>query len=156
MIANTDNVKEKSENYNKEITIAYLILVHRLPKQFKRLFKSIYNPNNYYLIHIDKKTSKDLHKEVTNFINDFENTYILESESIVWWWYSMVNVELNWIKKLLGLWLNWDFFINLSGQDYPVKSQNEIKYFLKENYEFRSSFNTRCFCIACSDFLSFF
>lgn len=136
MIAKTKNISWiKDENLNKEITIAYLILVHRLPKQFKRLFKSIYNPNNYYLIHIDKKASKDLHKEVTNFINDFENTYILESESIVWWWYSMVNVELNWIKKLLELWLNWDFFINLSGQDYPVKSQNDINIFLKENRE---------------------
>lgn len=136
MIAKTKNISGiKDENLNKEITIAYLILVHRLPKQFKRLFKSIYNPNNYYLIHIDKKASKDLHKEVTNFINDFENTYILESESIVWWWYSMVNVELNWIKKLLELWLNWNFFINLSGQDYPVKSQNDINIFLKENRE---------------------
>ncbi|MDD3144492.1 MAG: beta-1,6-N-acetylglucosaminyltransferase [Candidatus Gracilibacteria bacterium] len=136
MIAKTKNISGiKDENLNKEITIAYLILVHRLPKQFKRLFKSIYNPNNYYLIHIDKKASKDLHKEITNFINDFENTYILESESIVWGGYSMVNVELNGIKKLLGLGLNWDFFINLSGQDYPVKSQNDINIFLKENRE---------------------
>lgn len=133
MIVNTDNVNEKNENCRKEINIAYLILVHRLPKQFKRLFKSIYNPNNYYLIHIDKKASKDLHKEVTNFISDFENTFILESESIVWWWYSMVNVELNGIKKLLNLWLNWDFFINLSGQDFPLKTQKEINNFLFEN-----------------------
>lgn len=133
MTVNTDNVNKKSENCRKEITIAYLILVHRLPKQFKRLFKSIYNPNNYYLIHIDKKASKDLHKEVTNFISDFENTYILESESIVWWWYSMVNVELNGIKKLLNLWLNWDFFINLSWQDFPLKTQKEINNFLFEN-----------------------
>ena len=133
MTVNTDNVNKKSENCRNEITIAYLILVHRLPKQFKRLFKSIYNPNNYYLIHIDKKASKDLQKEVTNFISDFENTFILESESIVWWWYSMVNVELNGIKKLLNLWLNWDFFINLSGQDFPLKTQKEINNFLFEN-----------------------
>jgi len=135
MIENTENtneIKVNNEN-NKEINIAYLILVHRLPKQFKRLFKSIYNPNNYYLIHIDKKASKDLHKEVTNFISDFENTFILESESIVWWWYSMVNVELNGIKKLLNLWLNWDFFINLSGQDFPLKTQKEINNFLFQN-----------------------
>jgi len=81
---NTNEIKVNNENCEKEINIAYLILVHRLPKQFKRLFKSIYNPNNYYLIHIDKKAGKDLHKEVTNFLSDFENTYILESESIVW------------------------------------------------------------------------
>jgi len=134
MSVKTENVNEiNNENYEKEITIAYLILVHRLPKQFKRLFKSIYNPNNYYLIHIDKKASKDLHKEIKNFISDFENTFILESESIVWWWYSMVNVELNGIKKLLNLWLNWDFFINLSGQDFPLKTQKEINNFLFEN-----------------------
>lgn len=58
MFIKTDNVNEKSENCEKEITIAYLILIHRLPKQFKRLFKSIYNPHNYYLIHINKKLVK--------------------------------------------------------------------------------------------------
>lgn len=133
MNAKTKNEKETNENGRKEITIAYFILVHRLPKQFKRLFKSIYNPNNYYLIHIDKKASADLHEDVTNFINDFENTFILESESIVWGWYSMVNIELNGIKKLLSLWLNWDFFINLSWQDFPLKNQKEINNFLCEN-----------------------
>ena len=28
--------------------IAYLILVHRYPQQFKRLFKVIYDPRNQY------------------------------------------------------------------------------------------------------------
>ncbi len=34
---------------------AYLILVHRFPQQFMRLFRAIYHPNNYYLIHVDKR-----------------------------------------------------------------------------------------------------
>jgi len=33
---------------------AYLILVHRYPQQFMRLFRAIYHPNNHYLIHLDK------------------------------------------------------------------------------------------------------
>ena len=33
---------------------AYLILVHRYPQQFKRLFRAIYTPANHYLIHVDK------------------------------------------------------------------------------------------------------
>lgn len=45
----------------------------------------------------------------------------------------MVNVELNGIKKLLNLWLNWDFFINLSWQDFPLKTKKEINNFLFEN-----------------------
>ncbi|MDP2090193.1 MAG: beta-1,6-N-acetylglucosaminyltransferase [Candidatus Gracilibacteria bacterium] len=120
-------------NDNNQINIAYLVLVHRLPKQFKRLFKAIYSPNNYYLIHIDKKADKDLHEEIKEFINDFQNTYILESENIVWGGYSMVQVELNGIKKLLEISDKWDYFINLSGQDYPLKSQKEITNYLSKN-----------------------
>ncbi len=38
---------------------AYLILVHRYPQQFMRLFQAIYHPNNYYLIHVDKRGGED-------------------------------------------------------------------------------------------------
>ncbi len=34
---------------------AYLILVHRYPQQFMRLFRAIYTPANHYLIHVDKR-----------------------------------------------------------------------------------------------------
>jgi uncharacterized protein with WD repeat len=79
------NLKKVSEfSLNKEVNIAYLVLVHRFPEQFKTLFKSIYEPNNYYLIHIDKKSDKELHNSIKEFIKDYSNTYILESESIVW------------------------------------------------------------------------
>lgn len=127
-----DNDKIDLTN-NRQINIAYLILVHRLPKQFKRMFKSLYIPNNYYLIHIDKKADQKIHSEIKEFIKDFQNTYILESESIVWWGYSMVQVELNGIKKLLEISAKWDFFINLSGQDFPMKSQKEITNYLSKN-----------------------
>jgi hypothetical protein len=79
------NVKKISEfSLNKEVNIAYLILVHRFPEQFKTLFKSIYEQNNYYLIHIDKNSDISLHEDIKYFIKDYKNTYIMESENIVW------------------------------------------------------------------------
>lgn len=126
-------VEKEVKILDKEISIAYLILVHRLPEQFKILFKSIYDSNNYYLIHIDKKSDISLHQDIQEFIKDYTNTYILESESIVWWGYSMVWVELNGMKKLLEVWADWSFFINLSGQDFPLKSQKSICEFLTQN-----------------------
>ncbi len=45
----------------------------------------------------------------------------------------MVQAELNGMNYLLKLNLNWDFFINLSGQDYPLKSQKIIRDYLTEN-----------------------
>jgi hypothetical protein len=116
-----------------QVTIAYFILVHRFPEQFKRLFKALYHPENHYLIHLDKKTGVGIYEDIEDFLTDFPNTYILESENIVWGGYSIVQAELNGMKYLLKLNLAWDFFINLSGQDYPLKSQKIIREYLTKN-----------------------
>ncbi|HEY0297722.1 MAG TPA: beta-1,6-N-acetylglucosaminyltransferase [Arachidicoccus sp.] len=115
------------------ISIAYFILVHRLPNQFKRLFNAIYEPGNSYLIHIDKKASDELKKEINLFLQPFANAYIMQSENVVWGGYSMVQAELDGMKYLLDKDAEWDYFINLSGQDYPLKSQKIIRQFLTEN-----------------------
>ncbi|MFH2031373.1 MAG: beta-1,6-N-acetylglucosaminyltransferase [Bacteroidota bacterium] len=122
-----------SKNLLNQVTIAYFILVHRFPEQFKRLFKALYHPENYYLIHLDKKAGIGIYDDIEDFLTDFPNTYILESENVVWGGYSMVQVELNGIKYLLNLNIDWDFFINLSGQDFPLKSQKIIREYLTKN-----------------------
>jgi len=50
-----------------QIQIAYFVLAHRFPEQFKRLFKAIYHPENYYLIHLDKKTSLEIYDDIQDF-----------------------------------------------------------------------------------------
>ncbi len=117
----------------KTINIAYLILVHRLPNQFKRLFEAIYEKENHYLIHIDKKAEQELGAEVESFLKDYPNVYILKSENVIWGGYSMVQAELDGMNFLLNIDAKWDYFINLSGQDYPLKSQKIIRKFLTEN-----------------------
>ena len=116
-----------------QIRIAYFILVHRFPEQFKRLFKAIYHPENYYLIHLDKKTSLEIYDDIQDFLANFLNAYMLVSENVVWGGYSMVQAELSGIKYLLDINAEWDFFINLSGQDFPLKSQDFICDFLGKN-----------------------
>jgi hypothetical protein len=113
--------------------IAYFILVHRYPSQFKKLFKAIYDPDNHYLIHVDKRSGVALYIEVQSFLADFPNAHLLKSQSIVWGGYSMVGAELRGMKKLLKLSTEWEFFINLSGQDFPLKPQSAIKDFLEDN-----------------------
>lgn len=117
----------------KSINIAYLILVHRLPDQFKRLFKALYDPSNFYLIHIDKKANQEIGEEVSVFLQKYPNVHILKSKNVVWGGYSMVQAELDGMKYLLDMEMKWDYFINLSGQDYPLKSQKIIKEFLSKN-----------------------
>lgn len=127
---------DSAEDITAEIPkakIAYLILVHRLPDQFKKLFKAIYHSDNYYLIHVDKKSPNSIHKDVLTFLLEYPNVSILQSTNVIWGGYSMVQAELNGIKRLLSFNIEWDYFINLSGQDYPLKSQEEIQIFLGGN-----------------------
>lgn len=113
--------------------IAYFILVHRYPNQFKRLFHAIYDSKDHYLVHVDKRADKSIKTDVKNFISSFPNAHLLKSQDVVWGGYSMVDVELNGIKKLLAISDKWDAYINLSGQDFPIKTNSEIKKFLKKN-----------------------
>lgn len=113
--------------------IAYFILVHRFPTQFKRLFAAIYHPGNYYLIHMDKKSTLQDSNDVRQFLSAYPNAYIMESTNVVWGGYSMVQAELNGMNYLLSIQADWDFFINLSGQDFPLRSQKYIQQFLSKN-----------------------
>ena len=113
--------------------IAYLILVHRYPGQFKRLFRAIWHPANYYLVHVDKRSGVELLAEIQDFLLGFTNASLLKSESMLWGGYSLVDAELRGIEKLLKIGSEWEFFINLSAQDFPLKSQTHIQDFLGRN-----------------------
>ena len=113
--------------------IAYLILVHRYPNQFKRLFRAIYNPANYYLVHVDKRSGVGLQTEIQDFLSSYANASLLKSQSTLWGGYSLVDAELRGIKELLKIGSEWEFFINLSAQDFPLKSQTQIQDFLSRN-----------------------
>lgn len=110
--------------------IAYFILVHRYPEQFKRLFRSIYDPGNHYLVHIDKSSGSEIAADIRAFLAGFSNSEILPGKNAVWGGYSLVDAELRGMAQLLRMDGDWEFFINLSGQDYPLKSQSYITDFL--------------------------
>lgn len=59
-------------------TIAYLVLVHRYPEQFKRLFKAIHDPANHYLVHVDKNADPGLEDELRRFLASYPNAAVLE------------------------------------------------------------------------------
>jgi len=113
--------------------IAYLILMHRYPKQFKRLFKAIYHPDNAYVIHVDKRSGEVMQAEIREFLSVYPNTSILESKKALWGGYSLVDAELRGMKALLEIDKDWEFFINLSAQDFPLKSQADIHTYLKQH-----------------------
>lgn len=113
--------------------IAYFILVHRYPEQFKRMFRAIYVPGNQYLVHIDLSSGPELQADIKAFLAPYQNAATLDAKSALWGGYSLVDAELRGMAKLLKMNKSWTHYINLSGQDFPLKSQNYIRDFLRLN-----------------------
>lgn len=109
---------------------AYFILVHRYPKQFKRLFKAIYLPGNQYVIHIDRSSGSALANDLKAFLKPYQGAKILPAKDALWGGYSLVDAELRGMAMLLKMDCSWTHYINLSGQDFPLKSQRYIRDFL--------------------------
>lgn len=106
--------------------IAYLITLHQQPHQFSRLFKSIYNHENIYAIHVDRRAPPIVHQEVAQNIKHYPNAFLIKSEVTTWGGYSMVDVMLKGMDELLHRSDDWQFFINLSGHDFPLHNQESI------------------------------
>ncbi|MDW5317165.1 beta-1,6-N-acetylglucosaminyltransferase [Rhizobium sp. PL01] len=106
--------------------IGYLILVHRFPEQFKRLFKAIYDPLNSYVVHVDKNSGAKLDADLRDFLEPYSNAEVMEGRAALWGGYSLVDAELRGMEHLLAMDRNWSHFINLSGQDFPLKTQHQI------------------------------
>jgi hypothetical protein len=113
--------------------IAYFLLVHRYPAQFKRLFQAIYAPGNHYVIHVDKSSGVALSEEIANFLMPYQCVDLLEPRDALWGGYSLVEAELRGMARLLEMSENWTHYINLSGQDFPLKSQDYIRQFFAAN-----------------------
>lgn len=114
--------------------IGYLILVHRYPDQFKRLFRAIYNSQNQYVVHVDKNSGAELETEIREFLSPYANADMIKSEKAIWGGYSLVDAELRGMERLLQMG-EWSHFINLSGQDFPLKPQKQIIAFLNANLD---------------------
>jgi hypothetical protein len=120
-------------NSSQHVRIAYFIMVHHKPEVFKAMFQKIYTRDQFYLIHIDRKAKEEFTDEIQMYLVRFPNAYILESINIVSGGFSMIQAELDAMEFLLNVSQEWDYFVNLSGEDYPLKSQNIIRKFLTAN-----------------------
>ncbi len=113
--------------------IAYFLLVHRYPSQFKRLFKAIYAPGNQYVVHVDKSSGPNLAQDIATFLMPYQGVEILDAQDALWGGYSLVDAELRGMARLLEMGDQWSHYINLSGQDFPLKSQDYIRQFFAAN-----------------------
>jgi len=116
---------------NTETTnnIAFLLLVHKDAKQVDRLIKKLTHPNFYFFIHVDKKEAIDNY----TFLADNERTVVLtEQINVKWGGYSIVGATLVALKAAIAQNI-FSTFTVMSGQDFPIKSNQYIHRFFQEH-----------------------
>lgn len=112
---------------------AYIILAHREPKQLAQLIQVLQHEDDHFFVHIDSKVSLEpFHAEIgklripnIHFVNKRENGQ--------WGGFGIVQATLNAIEEIILSKINFCHVHLLSGQDYPIKKQNEIRDFFLAN-----------------------
>ncbi|MEE6459422.1 hypothetical protein FKM82_000628 [Ascaphus truei] len=116
----------------KLFPIAYSIVVHHRVDMLERLLRSIYMPQNYYCIHVDKKSSESFLAAVKGIVSCFGNVFIASQlESVVYASWTRVQADLNCMKDLYNVNAQWKYLINLCGMDFPIKTNREMVEKLK-------------------------
>ena len=118
--------KALSKN-EEEFPLAFSINIYKDIEQFERLLRAIYRPQNYYCIHIDKKSPNIFHRAVKKISNCFSNVFVASKIiEVTWGEFSVLETAIICMKDLLLRSKKWKYFINLTGQEFPLKTNNEL------------------------------
>lgn len=110
----------------------YIIHAHKNPQQLKRLVERLSTPNTNFYIHIDR--SIDL-KPFRDELTSFNNLFLFDDNQrirVTWANISQVEATLIAIKKVISD-NRKGYCILMSGQDYPIKTNQYINSFFESN-----------------------
>lgn len=88
-----------------------------------RLLVKLWHPNNVYVIHFDAKIARaktNLLESSLRETQEFSNVFLLPREPITYKGVSMLLNTLAAMEFMLSSAREWDYFINISGSDYPL------------------------------------
>ena len=108
--------------------IAFLIQCHKKPEQVNFLLETLQHRNNFFFVHVDAKSS------IKSDIRNGKNIFILdESIDVKWGRISQVQATLLLLNMAVKTGEYYDYVWLISGEDFPVKSNEYIHEYLESN-----------------------
>ena len=108
------------------MNLAYVITAHRSPGQMLRLLRAVYTPANTYVLHVDAKAEPSMHVTAKQYAEAHPNVTTIRSESIIWGSWRLARAQIRGMKEALRLSDTWSYCLNLTAQDYPLRTQEQI------------------------------
>jgi len=106
--------------------LAYLITAHKYPQQLLRLMRAIYHPANTYVLHVCTRAPAEMHAAARQCAAAHPNCSVIPGERVMWGSWRLARAQLHQMAEALRVASDWDYCINLSGQDYPLKTNDQI------------------------------
>lgn len=101
-------------------------------QNFERLLRAIYAPQNLYCVHVDKKSKASVFSAIKAITSCLPNVFLVsQAVGVVYAGWSRVQADLNCMADLYNANTEWKYFINLCGQDFPLKTNLEIVRMLR-------------------------
>lgn len=117
----------KVSEEEKQFPLAFAIKFHRLPEQAERLLRTIYRSHNVYCIYVDGKAPKILLEIMIKISKCLDNVHVIRNPiNVVYASAAHIHSELQCMKVVSKSKVKWKYYINLTGQEYPLKSNQEI------------------------------
>lgn len=110
--------------------IAYLVQCHKNVEQLNILFNALQSADNDIYVHVDKKS------DIYNDLCTNEKIIMLSENkrvNVKWGGVSQISATLNLIESVVNSNKDYDYVWLISGQDMPIKSNEMINEYLKNN-----------------------
>ena len=122
-----------SSKTERDFPLAFSILMFKDVAQVERLLRMIYRPHNLYCIHVDRKADTAVIESMVKISNCLKENVFLSHKSIDvrWGTSSLLQAEMTCMGELLRRSKKWKYFINLTGQEFPLKTNYELVKILR-------------------------
>jgi hypothetical protein len=111
------------------LKVAYLVFAYKNPQVLKRTIQRLSSEDCAFFVHIDQKSDMDQFSSIRG-----ENIFFSDRRIPVYWAeFSGIEAILLLIRQALERPEHYDYFVLLSGSEYPLRSGRYIHAFLEEN-----------------------
>ena len=110
----------------RDFPLAFGLIVYKNIEQVEMLLRAIYRPHNFYCLHVDQKTDNQTKNAFEAIAECFENVFIVPNPvEVKWATITVLQAELRCMQYLWAA-KSWKYYINLTGQEFPLKTNLEI------------------------------
>ncbi|KAK6190571.1 hypothetical protein SNE40_002407 [Patella caerulea] len=110
----------------EDFPLAFGIRLYNSPEQVEQILRIIYRPHNFYCIHVDTGSDKSIFNSLKAVARCFENVVVLSKIRTVYSSIRLVEADLLCMKEALKSSVRWKYFLNMAGEEVPLKTNLEI------------------------------